>query len=202
MSTAIETIAEPSKRESILLEAAKMFARFGFKKTSIDEIAKEAGVGKGTVYLAAASKEELFYLVLHREVRSWQARCAKVIDPRVPADQLLEILAIEGQKGLGESSLVQDLFRGEMAKMLPRWADRFEALRLLGRANVAEVLRIGVEQGIFRSDIDVTLMAGVLQDFQLGRWILRGPSVSDDEFARAARAGLDLVLSGLRKRST
>jgi len=47
---------EQAKKDCILLEAARAFARFGFKKASIDEIAKEAGVGKGTVYLAAESK--------------------------------------------------------------------------------------------------------------------------------------------------
>ena len=65
---------ETSKKECILVEAAKAFARFGFRKASIDEIAKEAGVGKGTVYLAAESKEDLYYQVLHREIRAWQAQ--------------------------------------------------------------------------------------------------------------------------------
>jgi AcrR family transcriptional regulator len=186
-----------SKRECILLEAAKMFARFGFKKTSIDDIAREAGVGKGTVYLAAESKEELFYQVLYREVRSWQAKCAKVIDPRVPADELLMLLAMEAQKNLGETSLVQDLFRGEMAKMLPKWAGRFEELRKLGRANVAEVLRIGVSQKLFRSDLDIDTLSGVLQDFQLARWILRPDGMSDLDFAAAARLAFEVVLRGI-----
>ena len=89
----------PSKKECILVEAAKAFARFGFRKASIDEIAKEAGVGKGTVYLAAESKEDLYYQVLHREIRAWQSECARAIDPRVPADQLLgQLLAISLQR--------------------------------------------------------------------------------------------------------
>jgi AcrR family transcriptional regulator len=44
---------ELAKKECILVEAARAFARFGFKKTSVDEIAKAAGVAKGTIYLAA-----------------------------------------------------------------------------------------------------------------------------------------------------
>ncbi|MGZ5968756.1 MAG: TetR/AcrR family transcriptional regulator, partial [Polyangiales bacterium] len=62
---------ERAKKECILTEAGKAFTRFGFKKTSVDEIAKKAGVAKGTVYLAAESKEDLFYQVLHRELRAW-----------------------------------------------------------------------------------------------------------------------------------
>jgi AcrR family transcriptional regulator len=187
-----------SKRECILLEAGKMFARFGFRKTSIDEIAREAGVGKGTVYLAVESKEELFYQVLHREVRSWQAECAKVVDPRVPADELLVRLSAVAQANLSANQLVQDLFRGEMAKMLPKWSDRFEDLRALGRSNVEEVLRIGVKQKLFRKELDIEVVATILQDLHLSRWILRPSGQSDAELARHAVIGLDLVLHGLR----
>ena len=77
---------ELAKKECILMEAARAFARFGFKKTSVDEIAKAAGVAKGTIYLAAESKEDLFYQTLHREVRQWVAEVSKLIDPREPAD--------------------------------------------------------------------------------------------------------------------
>lgn len=189
-----------SKRECVLVEAAKIFARFGFKKTSIDDIAKEAGVGKGTVYLAAESKEELFYQVLHREVRSWQAACAKVIDPRVPADELLTRLYVEAQKNLNANTLVRDLFRGEMVRMLPKWADRFDELRALGRGNLSEVLRIGVRQGVFRQDLDVETVATVLQDLHLAGWILRPESSSAAEQAQRSAVGFDLILHGLRPR--
>lgn len=189
-----------SKRECVLVEAAKIFARFGFKKTSIDDIAKEAGVGKGTVYLAAESKEELFYQVLHREVRAWQASCARVIDPRVPADELLTRLYLEAQKNLMANTLVRDLFRGEMVRMLPKWAGRFDELRALGRGNLMEVLRIGVRQGVFREDLDVETVASVLQDMHLAGWILRPESSTDAEQQRRTVVGFDLILHGLRPR--
>jgi AcrR family transcriptional regulator len=189
-----------SKRECVLVEAAKIFARFGFRKTSIDDIAKEAGVGKGTVYLAAESKEELFYQVLHREVRAWQASCARVIDPRVPADELLTRLYLEAQKNLMANTLVRDLFRGEMVRMLPKWAGRFDELRALGRGNLMEVLRIGVRQGVFREDLDVETVASVLQDMHLAGWILRPESSTDAEQQRRTVVGFDLILHGLRPR--
>jgi hypothetical protein len=130
-------------------------------------------------------------------VRAWQTQSAKVIDPRVPADQLLLLLAQEAQRILGEKALVQELFLGEMAKMLPLWADRFEDLRKLGRANIAEVLRIGIAQKLFRSDLDTERLAGVLEDFQLARWILRGPSKSDAEFQESSAIAFEIVLRGL-----
>src|SRR6185295_10914335 len=98
-----------AKRDCILLEAAKAFTRFGFQKASVDDIAKNAGVAKGTIYLAAPSKQELFYEVLLREVRSWNAEALALVDPRVPADELLVRLAEFSQRTIDEHPLVRDL---------------------------------------------------------------------------------------------
>jgi AcrR family transcriptional regulator len=191
---------ESSKREAILAEAAKMFARFGFRKTSIDEIAREAGVGKGTVYLTADSKEELFYQVLYREVRAWQAACARVIDPRVPAAELLVRLYEVATQNMQANTLVRDLFRGDMGRMLPAWEARFEELRKMGQRNIVEVLQIGIRQGCFRVDLDCDRIAAILQDLQLAGWILRPDSMTDEEFAMRGIVGFDLVLRGLETR--
>lgn len=51
------------KREAILAAALALFGRYGYRRTSIDDIAREAGVAKGTVYLYVESKEALFDLV-------------------------------------------------------------------------------------------------------------------------------------------
>jgi len=48
------------KREAILAAALALFGRYGYRRTSIDDIAREAGVAKGTVYLYVESKEALF----------------------------------------------------------------------------------------------------------------------------------------------
>ncbi|HYG69675.1 MAG TPA: TetR/AcrR family transcriptional regulator [Anaeromyxobacteraceae bacterium] len=47
-------------REAILQAATDVFARVGFKRAFVDEIARRAGVAKGTVYLHFESKETLF----------------------------------------------------------------------------------------------------------------------------------------------
>ncbi len=49
-----------SKREQILLAAVEMFLEKDFYQVTINEIAEQAGVGKGTVYEYFSSKEELF----------------------------------------------------------------------------------------------------------------------------------------------
>ena len=128
-----------AKKDSILLEAAKCFARFGFKKTSIDDIAKQAGVAKGTVYLAAESKEDLYYQVLNREVRAWIASSARVIDRR-PADMILAELLMVATSHLEESPLLIDLLIHGAQELLPTWRPQLEELRELGRTNLVELL--------------------------------------------------------------
>lgn len=191
---------DAAKKDCILLEAARAFARFGFKKASIDDIAREAGVGKGTVYLAADSKEDLFYQVLHREMRAWQSECARVIDPRTPADELLGKLLSSAMVYVEKHPLVIDLLLGETARTLPSWAERLDELKAIGRANVIEVLRIGIRQKKFRADLEVETVASLLQDFQLAALRPPGARETRRDLAEHARVGLDLVLHGLTVR--
>jgi AcrR family transcriptional regulator len=54
--------------ESRIFDAAEgLFARYGLRKTTIEDIAREAGIGKGTVYNYFPSKEEIFLAVKRHE---------------------------------------------------------------------------------------------------------------------------------------
>ena len=52
------------KRAIILAAARESFERFGYRRTVIDNVVREAGVAKGTFYLYFESKEELFLEVV------------------------------------------------------------------------------------------------------------------------------------------
>jgi len=52
--------APEAKRVAILDAALKLFGQYGYRRTSIDDIAREAEIAKGTVYLSFKSKEEIF----------------------------------------------------------------------------------------------------------------------------------------------
>src|SRR5262245_3357079 len=84
-----ESVIEAAKRERLIQAATATFTTHGFKKASIDVSARVARVAKGTVYLACESKADLFYQTILRDLRGWIAQCAKMIDPRLPADELL-----------------------------------------------------------------------------------------------------------------
>lgn len=57
------------EKQNIIMKAAKeLFQKFGLHKTTVDEIAEKAGVGKGTIYNYYDSKEKIFEDVLEDEV--------------------------------------------------------------------------------------------------------------------------------------
>lgn len=51
-------------KETVVDAAIRSFSMFGYKGTTMDQIAKIGGIGKGTIYLAFASKDELFTYIL------------------------------------------------------------------------------------------------------------------------------------------
>ena len=57
-----------SRRAAILDAAQRMFGQYGYRRTSMDDIAREAEIGKGTIYLSFASKEEVFQALSQRLV--------------------------------------------------------------------------------------------------------------------------------------
>jgi AcrR family transcriptional regulator len=191
---------EQAKREIILDAAVKAFAQYGFKKTSVDEIARDAGVAKGTVYLACESKEDLFYQALHREVRNWCGESSKLIDPRKPADEILIAVSRASFASMAQRPLVRDLFLGIVNGVLPGWMDRFADLRALGNANIEEILRLGIKQGIFRKNLNIPEVADLLQDLQIVSLLNLTHTGDSSALERRAEAGFDLVLHGIRAR--
>ncbi len=65
----------PSKADFILEAATRLFARYGFRRTAMEDIAREAGVAKGTVYLYFDSKDAVYLAVQARDAAEVLARC-------------------------------------------------------------------------------------------------------------------------------
>jgi TetR/AcrR family fatty acid metabolism transcriptional regulator len=194
---------DPVKRQHILDHAVRAFSKAGFKKASVDEIAREARVAKGTVYLYCQSKEDLFYQAVHRELRGWIGDVSKMIDPREPADLLMQQISTQALAVLESRPLVRDLLIGLFDGTLPGWASRFEELKALGRANVVELVKLGQRQGLFREDLDVEAVAFVLHEMQLlglSEKVRPGGEQDTAVLLRRGTAAFDLVMNGLRRR--
>ncbi|QWU17178.1 transcriptional regulator, TetR family [Paenibacillus sophorae] len=58
-------MAVVDRRQQVIKAAAKSFSLFGYKATTMDQVAKIASVGKGTIYTFFSNKEQLFDEILH-----------------------------------------------------------------------------------------------------------------------------------------
>ncbi len=67
------------KRKIILKVSKNLFSRFGLVKTTVDEIAKLARIGKGTVYHYFKSKEDIFAEVIQKESNALQEKILQAL---------------------------------------------------------------------------------------------------------------------------
>ena len=68
------------KEEQIIEVARELFHKFGFKKVSMDEIARESGVTKKTIYRYFDSKEALLEYFIQEEIQNMKAELDKLKD--------------------------------------------------------------------------------------------------------------------------
>ena len=99
-----------SRRELILDAADRLLAHFGYKKMTVEDIAKEAGIGKGTVYLHFASKEEVVLSHVDRIVRPLFAELDTIAaQNRSAADRAGVVQGLEAVGGAQEAALARQV---------------------------------------------------------------------------------------------
>ncbi|MBP1994058.1 TetR/AcrR family transcriptional regulator [Paenibacillus eucommiae] len=71
------------RRKLIVEAASKSFALFGYKATTMDQVAKIANVGKGTIYTFFANKEQLFQEIMNNLIHEMKMVAEEVVDPNL-----------------------------------------------------------------------------------------------------------------------
>ena len=79
------------KRDQVIEAARKLFHKFGFKKVSMDEIAKEAGVTKKTIYMYFGSKEELLKYFIQEEIKNMEKIVEEIEAKNLEFFELIDI---------------------------------------------------------------------------------------------------------------
>lgn len=72
------------KYEQIIETAKKLFTKYGYKRVSMDEIAKEANVTKKTIYSYFSSKEDLLKYFITEEIKKMKEIVEKTENPKLP----------------------------------------------------------------------------------------------------------------------
>src|SRR3954467_7267637 len=90
LSRAPRTQAAEERRTAILAAALEEFTARGYEGARLDDVAKRAGVAKGTIYLYFADKETLFQELVRSMVHPVLGTLEKLRDVDVPARMLVE----------------------------------------------------------------------------------------------------------------
>ena len=138
-------------RERILDAALRRFARYGYRKTSMAEIARDLGVVKGALYYhVPGGKQELLDAVVSREEERLLARMTAAAEAAPDPAAALRAVIEEKLLALRELREVLGLRRelGEEFAALVLAKERDFSRQ--ERALFARLLREGIEQGVFR----------------------------------------------------
>ncbi|HLS59747.1 MAG TPA: TetR/AcrR family transcriptional regulator [Virgibacillus sp.] len=72
------------RRQQIIDAATKSFSLYGYKATTMDQVAKLGNVGKGTIYTFFKNKEELFDVIITDLITNMRQVATEAIDPSLP----------------------------------------------------------------------------------------------------------------------
>lgn len=76
-------------RENIISVATQVFSRYGFKKTSMDDIARALRMGKSSIYYYFKGKEEIFQAVVDREADMLRLKVKEILESTIDATEKL-----------------------------------------------------------------------------------------------------------------
>ena len=131
----------------ILDVAAELILRWGYDKTTIDDVASRAGVAKGTIYLHWRTRDDLFAALLRRE-RVYLVEEVRASAPATLSELLGAFVGAALRRPLLKAVLVGDSeVLGKLARMKPRGTMGLE----LGGASDAYLRRL-IEYGAVRQE--------------------------------------------------
>ena len=191
----------PDKRRRILDAAVSVFAQHGFYNAKVSQIAKEAGVADGTIYLYFKNKEDILIQVfidaMDEILRRQEEAIGQVSDP---LDRLRTFIRVHFAS-VAESRAMAEVITVELrqSSKFMRNTDMKPFGRYLGM--IARIIDDGVRSGVFAPASDPRLIAraifGAVDELAL-EWAMSDRNASLDV---AGNRVADLFLSGLLVRS-
>ncbi len=154
--------SNPEREQRILAAAADLIAHYGYDKTSVEEIARAAGVSKGAIYLHFRSKEALFEALLLRDAEAAIQRFYALIDADPAGVSIFNIyrytLVVTDELPLMKAVYLND------RRLLGDYLRRLRDTPLAGQMMTfgADFVRHYQEAGLIRRDLDPEMVAYLL----------------------------------------
>jgi len=164
-------VDDRQRAERILDAAAELVLRWGYKRVTVEEIAKRAGVGKGTVYLHFATRESLFVRVLMRE-------SLRLVDGLLAAMRGDPAAVLPGEQArltylwVADSPLLSAMFSRDLDVLGDLAGDASAApLRVLKADLADELLRLLRAHRLVRDDVEPAVQRYTLNAVQTGFYL-------------------------------
>lgn len=186
-------------RSAILKAAQHLFSKKGYDNTSIDELAKQAGIGKGTIYSYFQAKSEIFLAFCEEQFQFVYQELIDKSDPDAPLiKQLMTIFMGEFQfvsrdKEFGRILMRETIFPKDLTDDRSREIDNKYIDLLVPILKKAQLRRE------LRTDLELILVTGhlyALYIMTISAWYM-GRLLSEEDVAQAMEMLFEQALLGL-----
>src|SRR5947209_12487797 len=175
MTVQLDPMRDSAKPQQIVDAAIRVFARNGYYNSRVSDIAREAGIASGTIYLYFRPKDEILVTLFREKMAQWVALVRREIATERGAEAkirklvALHFAVLEGDPDLAEVVQVElrqghKFFRGASAHEISAY---FEL--------IGSVLEDGQAARVFRDDVPVKIATKVLfgaMDQMATSWVL------------------------------
>lgn len=187
------------KKEKILKASLGLFARYGFKKTTIEDVATEAEMTPGNIYFYVKNKKELYLETIRYGLTGWRNHVAiKTFEGNDPPERF-RIMAQTAFNYLKDHNELREIIMNDPDIFtLSEKEDRFRDINLEAIDLIKGILESGISAKFFRHvDIDHTseFIFSVYIMFIIKTYVKSDKSCSDTMFDQA----VNLIINGLLK---
>lgn len=146
-------------RSKILDAAQEVFNRYGYGKTTMDDIGRELGKGKSSIYYYFSGKEDIFKAVIEKEIMLMKERVIGAVAQQNNPREKLKAYVLERMHGLKSLKNLYNVLRTEFVSQRD-FVDNVRQLADREEINiVTQILDNGVHEGIFH--LEDTLLTSI-----------------------------------------
>jgi TetR/AcrR family fatty acid metabolism transcriptional regulator len=172
-----DTREKNDKYHRILKAAAKLFAQQGFRQSTVAQVAKEAGVADGTIYLYFKSKEDL--LVHHFSTKTHQVfeRFRQAVDRAENSIEKLRNLIRVHLAEFQDDPDMAIIYQVETRRINRLAEEQIRAMAKMYMDIIAEIVEQGQQEGTIRRDLYLGLVKRFILgavDEVIGAWLHSG----------------------------
>ena len=183
-------------KEKIIQAAITTFSKYGYDKTRMDDIAKSAKLGKGTLYLYFKSKEELFYAISENSIKELKEQLSKLFSKKEDLVHDAEKFYDQYRNLIHDSEKVSFEMIAESSRN-PKLRKALYEQRMKVYDIVIDYLRRQIEKGFFRKDMDVNAIASGLVALYDGLTISKLLGISEYYNKKAWTQTIRAIFTGI-----